>query len=274
MPADFIIRALVAGAGVAVVAGMLGCFVIWRRMAYFGDSLAHSALLGIVLGLILDIGVNVGTMLVCSLFAVLLVWLQQKRLLATDTLLGILAHTALAGGMTATALLNAPSFDLHGYLFGDILTVGVKEIYWIYGGGGLAIALLWANWPTLTLMALSEDLARAEGVNIFAANLLLMLLMTLVVAVSLHIVGILLVTSLMIIPAAAARPWARSPFSMALLAALIGLLSVALGLGASLYLDTPSGPSIVTAAALLFAILYMTAIVSGPGRVVTVREPV
>ncbi len=257
MPDDFILRAVGAGVGVALVAGALGCFVVWRRMAYFGDSLAHSALLGVALGLLYGFGVGPGTVLVCSVFAVLLVWLQQKRVLATDTLLGILAHAALAVGMVAISFLDNPRFDLHGYLFGDVLTVTPQELYWIYGGGVVVLGLLFVNWPSLVLMAVHEDLAKAEGVSVFWTQLLLMFLMTIVVAVSIRIVGILLITALLVIPAAAARQLARSPEAMAVAAAVIGVLAVIGGIFGSVKFDTPSGPSIVTAAAGMFAVLAL-----------------
>ncbi|MZR29849.1 iron chelate uptake ABC transporter family permease subunit [Sneathiella litorea] len=257
---DFILRALAAGIGVALIAGPLGCFVVWRRMAYFGDSLAHSALLGIALGLLYGININLGTVIICSLFALLLVWLQQRRVLATDTLLGILAHAALSIGMVALSFLNNVSFDLYSYLFGDILTVRISDLYWIYGGGLFVIGLLVMNWSSLTLMTLHEDLARAEGVNTVWANILLMLLMTIVVAVSIRIVGILLITSMLIIPAATARQLVSSPENMAIWAAILGLIAVVAGISGSIEFDTPSGPSIVTAAAIMFALLSIFAV--------------
>ncbi|GLQ07888.1 metal ABC transporter permease [Sneathiella chinensis] len=255
MPDPFVLRALAAGIGIALIAGPLGCFVVWRRMAYFGDSLAHSALLGIALGLLTGISSNLGTVLVCSGFALILLWLQHTRVFATDTLLGILAHAALSLGMVAISFADNQRFDLHSYLFGDILTVQVRDLYWIYGGGAVVLALLCRNWLSLTLMTIHEDLARAEGVRTFWVNLMLMMLMTIVVAVSIRIVGILLITALLAIPAATARQWVRSPEAMAILAALFGLVAVFGGIFGSAYLDTPTGPSIVTAATILFAVL-------------------
>lgn len=259
---SFIIRAAVAGIGVALIAGTLGCFVVWRRMAYFGDSLAHSALLGVALGLLYGFSVNIGIITVCFIFAIILVWLQQKRVLATDTLLGILAHAALSIGMVAISFLDNPRFDLHAYLFGDILTVKSEDLYWIYGGVIIVLGLLFANWSSLTLMTINEDLAKAEGVKTFWANFLLMLLMTIVVAVSIRFVGILLITSMLIIPAATARRFSRSPESMAVISSLLGILAVIVGISGSLEFDTPSGPSIVTAAALMFAVLSPLTLIS------------
>ena len=222
----------------------------------FGDSLAHSSLLGIALGLLYGVSVNFGIVVVCSGFAVLLVWMQHKHVLATDTLLGILAHASLSLGMVALSFLDYLQFDLHSYLFGDILTVTNMDLLWIYLGGTVVVGLLIANWSSLTLMTIHEDLAKAEGVNTFRTQLILMFLMTIVVAFSVRIVGILLITSMLIIPAATARQLAKTPEAMAVIASLIGVLAVLLGIFGSMQFDTPSGPSIVTAASLLFLILF------------------
>ena len=253
MPELFLLRALAAGIGIAWVAGITGCFVVWRRMAYFGDSLAHSALLGIALGIATGISPHAGSVIVCTVFAFILLWLQQKKVLATDTLLGILAHAALSVGMVTISLLDQP-INLHAYLFGDILTTTSEELWWIYTGGGTVLLLLLLNWSSLVLMTLHEDLARAEGVHVLLMHLLLMLLMTTLVAISIRIVGILLITSMLIIPAATARQLARSPEIMAAGAAILGMIAVLLGIYGSVQLDTPSGPSIVVAAVVLFAV--------------------
>jgi zinc transport system permease protein len=247
----FILRAIIAGIGVAIIAGAIGCFVVWRRMAYFGDSLAHSALLGVALGLVMGISTNIGTIIICSFFAILLIWLQQKKILATDTLLGILAHSALSVGMVTLSLIEK-SIDLHSYLFGDILSVTPSEIYFILFGGIFVLIFIYFNWSSFVLMTIDEKLARAEGVNVILNQLLIMLLMTIVVAVSFKIVGLLLITSLLIIPAASARQLARSPELMAIISSVLAVLSVVLGIYSSMQLDTPSGPSIVVAATLIF----------------------
>lgn len=253
---DFIWRALLGGLGVALAAGPLGAFVVWRRMAYFGDTLAHSGLLGVAVGVLAGVDEGLGVLAVCLATALLLVLLERSRRLATDTLLGILAHSALSLGLVGLALLETVRVDLSSYLFGDILAVGMRDLAWIWGGGLAALALLAAIWRPLLAATVHEELARVEGVPVFAVRLAFMLLIALVVAVAMKVVGVLLITSLLIIPAATARHFARSPERMAVLGSGFGALAVGGGLAASLHLDTPTGPSIVVCAALLFALAF------------------
>nr|WP_041786632.1 iron chelate uptake ABC transporter family permease subunit [Rhodospirillum centenum] len=253
---DFVLRALLGGVGLALVAGPLGCVVVWRRMAYFGDTLAHSALLGVALGFLFGIGLNVGVALVCVGIAVLLTVLQEQRRLASDTLLGIVSHSALSVGLLALALMEALRVDLMAYLFGDVLAVTRADLLWIWAGGALVLAVLAAIWRRLLALTVDEDLARVEGVPVRAVRLVFMLLIAATIAFAMKIVGILLVTSLLVIPAAAARRFARTPEIMAVVAAGMGAAAVGLGMAASLWADLPTGPAIVAAAAGLFALSH------------------
>ena len=202
---DFVLYALIAGIGVASVMGATGVFVVWRRMAYFGDTLAHSALLGVAIGFIAGIDVNIGIVVVCLIIAVGMVYLRSQRHLAEDTLLGILAHSSLALGLVTVSFVSALRIDLLSYLFGDILAVTPTDIGWVYGGGTLALGVLAWLWKDLVAITVHEDLARTEGVNIMRTQIAFMILFALVIAMAMKIVGILLVTALLIIPAAAAR---------------------------------------------------------------------
>lgn len=249
---DFVLRALAAGCGIALVAGPLGSFVVWRRMAYFGDTLSHSALLGVTLGFLLGVNPMIGVVAVCVSLALALVALQGRRTLASDTLLGILSHGSLSLGLVALAFLETLRVDLVAYLFGDILSVTTTDLAWIYGGGAVALGGILLLWRRLLAITVSEDLARVEGMPVEALRLAFMLLIALVIAAAMKIVGILLITSLMIIPAAAARRFARNPEAMAALASLFGVAAVLGGLMASLRWDLPGGPSVVVAAAALF----------------------
>ncbi|MFP5515510.1 MAG: zinc ABC transporter permease subunit ZnuB [Alphaproteobacteria bacterium] len=249
---DFVIRALIAGGGIALLAGPLGSFVVWRRMAYFGDTLAHSALLGVTLGFLLGVNPMIGVMAVCVTLALALVALQRRRNLAADTLLGILSHGSLSLGLVALAFLETLRVDLMAYLFGDILSVTDGDLLAIYGGGAVALTGLALLWRRLLAVTVDEDLARVEGMPVDALRLAFMLLIALVIAIAMKIVGILLITSLLIIPAAAARRFARTPEGMAALASVLGVVAVVAGLLASLNWDLPGGPSVVVAAAALF----------------------
>lgn len=250
--AEFLVRALLGGLGVAAVAGPLGAFVVWRRMAYFGDTLAHSALLGIAIGILADIDLNLAVILCCVLLALILVSLQRKRFIATDTLLGIMAHSALSLGLVALSFLPDVRVDLMGYLFGDLLAVSREDLGWIYGGGLLVLVMLWKLWDPLLAITINEELAQVEGVPVTQVRLALMLLVGIVIAVAMKIIGVLLITSLLIIPAATARRLSSTPERMAVFASLIGMISICLGLAASYQWDTPSGPSVVVCAAAMF----------------------
>lgn len=253
---ELLMRALFGGLGVAAVAGPLGAFVVWRRMAYFGDTLAHSALLGVALGFLLDINLNLAIVVLCVGLALVLVALQKKQIIATDTLLGILAHSSLSLGLVAVSFLDNIRIDLMAYLFGDLLAIGQTDLYWIYGGGLIVMALLVTFWRPLLAMTVNEELAKVEGYPVEAIRLLLMLLVAVVIAVAMKIVGVLLITSLMIIPAATSRKLSQTPVQMATFAGILGCLSVCGGLWASYQWDTPTGPSVVVCAALLFLIAY------------------
>ena len=261
MTFDFFWRGMIGGLGVALVAGPLGCFIVWRRMAYFSDSLAHASLLGVALGFLFGINVTAGIIAACVALALLLAALQGGgggvgSRLATDTLLGILAHAALSVGLVVMSLMEGLRIDLLGYLFGDILSVTRSDLYWVFGGGVVALAALAAMWRPLLALTVQEELARAEGVPTAAVRLGFMLLIALVVAIAMKIIGILLITPLLIIPAATARRFARTPEQMAVLASGIGALAVVGGLFASLRWDTPAGPSVVVAATALFVLAF------------------
>ena len=257
---DILLYSLAAGYGVAAIAGPLGCFVVWRKMAYFGDTLSHSALLGVSLGLLLDINLNLAVIVGCLLLAIILTILQDKQKIASDTLLGILAHSTLSLGLVATSLANNVRVDLMAYLFGDLLAVGLQDILWIYGGGALVILVMIWLWRPLLAMSVHAELAQVEGTPVQKVKMTLTVILALVIAVAMKIVGVLLITSLLIIPPATAQRFARTPEQMAILASLFGILGVSGGIAASWFIDTPAGPSVVVACFGLFLLsqLYKT----------------
>lgn len=255
---DFFTRALLAGIGVALVAGPLGCFVVWRRLAYFGDTLSHAALLGVALAFLFEINITLAVFAVSAIVALSLLLLQRRAALSGDALLGLLSHSALAIGLVVLAFMTWIRFDLMGFLFGDILSVSKFDIAVIAAGGATVLAILAVIWRPLFAGTVNRELAQAEGMNPDRTNVIFMLLVAAVIAISMKIVGVLLITALLIIPAAAARRFASGPEQMGILAGIIGAVAVVGGLFGSLEWDTPAGPSIVVAALGLFVLSLLS----------------
>ncbi len=251
---DFLVRAFIAGIGVALVAGPLGCFVVWRRMSYLGDTIAHSSLLGVSLAVLLDTHLVFAVFLAAFSIALLLLALERKKTLSSDALLGILSHSSLAIGLVGLSFLAAGQGNLMSYLFGEILAVSTTDIFIIYSGGATVLCGLIYFWRTLLADTASPELAAAEGMNPALARIVFMLMIAALIALTMKIIGILLITALLIIPAATARRFAQSPEQMAAIAAIIGVFSVLSGLYGSLQFDTPASPSIVVAAFVFFAL--------------------
>lgn len=252
---DFLLRAALAGLGVALTAAPLGCFVIWRRMAFFSDATAHAAILGVALALALDQPAFLGALAIALAMA-LTVSALEWRGMALDTGLGVLSHSALAVGLVAASLQPGLRIDLNAFLFGDILAVGRGDLALIWGSGAVVLALLAWRWSALLTATLNPELAVAAGLKPWREKLVLTLALALVVAMAIKIVGVLLIGAMLIIPPAAAQPLARSPERMVLIAAAFGAAAMLAGLRASWGWDTPAGPSIAAAAAGLFAAVH------------------
>ena len=249
---DFFVRALLVGIGMALVTGPLGCFVVWRRLSFFGDTLAHSALLGVTLSYTTEINMALSVFVISSIVALILLKLQKKTNLPADALLGLLAHSSLAIGLVVIGLLATIRFDLMGLLFGDILAVNVNDIAVVWIGGAIILMVLKIIWKPLFASTVNYELAEAEGLNPDRAKAIFTILMAAVIAISIKMVGLLLITGMLIIPAAMARNISDSPQKMVLYSIIGGLLSVVLGLYSSLEFNTSSGPSIIAAALILF----------------------
>ncbi len=256
---DFLIRALIAGIGIALVAGPLGCFVVWRRLSFFGDTLAHSALLGVLLSISFNINISITIFVVSSLVALLLLRLEKTTYLAGDSLLGLISHSSLAIGLLILGFISFIRFDIMGILFGDILSVNTNDLLVIWIGGALILFVLWFIWKPLFASTVNYDLAEAEGMKPERVNAIFTILLAALIAISIKMVGILLITGLLIIPTAMARNLSNNPRQMVILSIVGGLLSVFIGLYASFEINTSSGPSIVSVALILF-ILSLTRI--------------
>lgn len=249
---SFVVRAVLAGLAVALAAAPIGCFVVWRRMAYFGDATAHAAILGVAASLAFSQSIFAGTLVVSVLMAYLVSSLSWRGY-AMDTLLGVLSHSALAFGLVAVSFIPGVRIDLSAYLFGDILAVTSGDLVVMWAGALLVSGLIAWRWSALLMVTLNPELAYASGINPRTEQLVLTVSLAVVVAVAIKVVGVLLITALLIIPAASARALSKTPEQMAVFAALIAILSIFSGLYASFVLDSPTGPTIVCVAALCFA---------------------
>jgi zinc transport system permease protein len=249
---DFFWRAVLAGVGVAIVAGPLGCFVVWRRLSYFGDTMSHAALLGVALAFLLQINVTLAVFAVALFVSVALLLLNRREALPSDALLGLLSHSSLALGIVVLSFMSWVRMDLTGLLFGDILAVSKTDLAVIYAGGIAILALLAWIWKPLLAATVSRELAAAEGMKPERNDFIFMMVTAAVVAIAMKVVGILLITALLIFPAAAARRVSHGPLQMAVIAAIAGVISAIGGLFGSLTWDSPAGPTMVVAALLLF----------------------
>ena len=254
---DFIVRAIIAGIGIALVTGPLGCFVVWRRLSFFGDTLAHSALLGVLISITLDINVSLTIFVVASLVAILLLRLERTTNLAGDSLLGLISHSSLAIGLVILGFLSFIRFDVMGVLFGDILSVNSNDLLVIWIGGALILIVLSYIWKPLFASTVNYELAEAEGMKPERVNAIFTILLAALIAISIKMIGVLLITGLLIIPTAMARNLSDNPRQMVILSIIGGLLSVLIGLYASFEINTSSGPSIVVVALILFILSLM-----------------
>ena len=237
---DFIVRAIIAGIGIALVTGPLGCFVVWRRLSFFGDTLAHSALLGVLISITLDINVSLTIFVVASLVAILLLRLERTTNLAGDSLLGLISHSSLAIGLVILGFLSFIRFDVMGVLFGDILSVNSNDLLVIWIGGALILVVLSYIWKPLFASTVNYELAEAEGMKPERVNAIFTILLAALIAISIKMIGVLLITGLLIIPTAMARNLSDNPRQMVILSIIGGLLSVLIGLYASFEINTSS----------------------------------
>ena len=249
---EIIFPAWLTGILLSFITAPLGAFVVWRKMSYFGDTLAHSALLGVALGIFLDINPYLSILVLTVLLAVAMVWLESNSQFSVDTILGIIAHSCLSLGVVTVGLLQNVRVDLMGYLFGDLLAVNYEDALFIGIGVIIVLSALIYYWKPLISTTVSPELAQVEGINIHRMRFLLMIMTALTIALSMKFVGALIITSLLIIPAATARRFSRTPESMAITAVIISMLAVSMGLALSAFYNTSAGPSVVICASFLF----------------------
>jgi zinc transport system permease protein len=247
---DFIWLALAGALLITLMSAPVGAFMLWRRMAFVGDALAHTTLLGLGIGLWLQIPIQLSLLLVSVIVAVSITRIHQRNNLSTDTFIAIAAHSSLALGMLVVTLLPEARIDLMGYLFGDLLNLTMQDIWGLLIASLLTLSILYRYWQGLILTCLNAELARLAGHDTQKLNLILALLIALIIALSTKLVGALLITALLITPAAIARRWSQTPIGMIQGAIVISWLAIAIGISLSWHFDLPVSPAIV---AVLFA---------------------
>ena len=245
---DFMGRALLAAIGMGCVSAVMGCFLLWRRMAFFGDAMAHAAVLGVALGTILQVNTYLFIALICLMTAVIVGILQQRSRIPVDTWLASISYTSLALGIIVIAKTTGIRIDTESILFGDILSVSRQDLIWIYAAVIVVWSFIIVCWQKLLMLTLDEELALTSGISVDALRLGFTFCLAIVTAVGIKASGALLLPALMILPAAAMARFSKSPEMMVAGATVISLLSVVLGIWVSFTFDTPSGPTIVVTA--------------------------
>lgn len=248
---DILLPGWLAGMILSLATGPLGAFVVWRRMSYFGDTLSHASLLGVAIGLLLNVNPYHMVIVVTLLLALCLIWLERRPQFAIDTLLGILAHSALSLGLIVS-ILSGARVELMGYLFGDLLAITFDDVYLILFGVVVVVLLLLRYWAPLLATTVNQQLAHVDGIKTGYMKLLLVFMLALTIGLSMKFVGALIITALLVIPPAAARRFSQTPEQMAILAIIISMLSVTGGMALSWFYDTPAGPSVVICSTTLF----------------------
>jgi zinc transport system permease protein len=251
-----LIPAMVAGCALAAMCGPLGCVIVWRRMAYFGDALAHAALLGVAVALVCDaLPIPVAILCVCVLAALVLPLLLRDQRIHADTALGMIAHSALALGIVLITMVGDGSMELESYLIGDILALNGMHVVVICAVALVVVITIGAYWRRILMVVLEPATAQLHSVAVSRIEIGFVVILAVLVAMSVQLVGVLLLTSMLIIPAAAAGNIARSPGRMAIIASAIGMVAVVAGLMASVRLDTPPAPTMVVVASIIYVFM-------------------
>lgn len=254
---EFFIRALFAGIGIILSTGPLGCFIVWQRMTYFGDTIAHSALLGVAFSLMLNLPLPLCIFMVAALTSIILLQIQKSEFIASDAILGVITHSTISISLIMLSFMTWVNTDLTSFLFGDILAVNTNDIIIIWSAGILNIVILIKIWKSLLATTVNYDLAKAEGMQPEKVKLIFTMITALMISISIKFIGITLITSLLILPTVTARRFATSPENMVILTTVIGILGVILGLYGSLIFDTPSGPSIIITSLIFFILSFL-----------------
>ncbi len=253
---EILLYAMIGGLALSFITGPLGCFVVWQRMAYFGETVAHGTLLGFVLSQVTQWPLFVCVLAVAASVALVMDQLTHSKKLSSDTGLGIVAHGALAVGIVLISYFGLFNASLHTLLFGDILFIARDQILLLLGCAALFLLVMLWKWRALVAIAVDPAIAASQGVNVRMHRLALVLAIALVVAFSFQWVGVLLFAALLIVPPAAARFVSTNPTGMAVTATALCVCATQTGIQLSFVTDTATGPTIVVVALMLFVVCF------------------
>ncbi len=251
---DFLIRSLLAGILMVLVAAPMGCLMVWQRLAFLADTLGHAAVLGVALGLVMSINPMMSVLLIILLVMVIM-QLSQRRLhvsagVLSESVLAILSYTGLSAGILILGVSGRSNVSLEAILFGDLLATSMQDLMFIGITVLILLGLLWKHWHSFVAVTVSPEIAQAEGISVQKTQLLLYLMIALLVAVMMKIMGVLLIGAMLVIPVNAARVFSRGPEQMVLISLGFGLISLFSGMFFSWQFDLQTGPAVVVVATL------------------------
>ena len=248
---DFLVRSVLAGLIMILIAAPMGCLIVWQRLAFLGDTLGHAAVLGVGIGLMLEVKPIFGVLLIVVLLVVSLSRVSSFNNALTETTLAIIAHTGLAGGIILLGFVSDRSINLEAILFGDLLAISLDDLKALFFTTLILLAGLVIHWRSFVALSVSREIAQAEGIEVKKTQFLMYTMIALLVAVMIKVMGVLLIAAMLVIPTTSARLFSRGPEQMVVLSGFFGLGALFGGLAGSFHLDWQTGPSIVVCATLL-----------------------
>jgi len=251
---DFLVRSVIAGLIMVAIAAPMGCLMVWQRLAFLSDTLGHAAVMGVGLGLLLEVTPVFGVLAVALLIVFALNRVNSFNSALSETTLAIISHTGLAGGIILVGLLPAQAVNLEAILFGDLLATTRADLTWLLITTVVLLLLLLHHWRSFVAVSVSREIAQAEGIEVRKVHLLMYIMIALLVAVMMKVMGVLLIAAMLVIPTSSARLFSRSPEQMVAVSALYGLGALAGGISSSFHFDWQTGPAIVVSATLLLLI--------------------
>ncbi len=247
---DFLIRSLLAGTLMVLVAAPMGCLMVWQRLAFLADTLGHASVLGIALALVMAVQPVFGVLLVIGVIMVILRLSTGDRPVAlSESMLAIVSHTGLAAGILLLGASGFGNISLEALMFGDLLATTKADLFFIAVTVVVLLLILWRHWHDFVAVSVSAEIAQAEGIAVKRVQLILYLMIALLIAVMMKIMGVLLIGAMLVIPVNAARKFSHSPEQMMWLSLLFGALSLYFGVFFSWQFDWQTGPAIVVVAA-------------------------